>query len=46
MVNIIRDIFVGQLLNVVDQSYVFERKFSTVTEINERYYQIESTPSI
>ena len=39
-----KDIFVGQLLNVVDQSYVFERKFSTVTEINERYYQIESTP--
>ena len=31
-------------VNVVDQSYVFERKFSTVTEINERYYQIESTP--
>ena len=39
-----KDIFVGQLLNVVDQSYVFERKFSTVTEINERYYQSESTP--
>ena len=39
-----KDIFVGQLLNVVDQSYVFERKLSTVTEINERYYQIESTP--
>lgn len=39
-----KDIFVGQLLDVVDQSYVFERKFSTVTEINERYYQIESTP--
>ena len=39
-----KDIFVGQLLNVVDQSYVFERKFSTVTEINERYYQIEYTP--
>lgn len=39
-----KDIFVGQLLNVVDQSYVFERKFSTVTEINERYYKIESTP--
>ena len=39
-----KDIFVDQLLNVVDQSYVFKRKFSTITEINERYYQIESTP--
>lgn len=39
-----KDIFKDQLLKVVDQSYVFERKFSTVTEINERYYQIEATP--
>lgn len=39
-----KDIFKGALLNIVDQSYVFERKFSTVTAINERYYQIETTP--
>lgn len=39
-----KDIFKGQLLNVVDQSYVFERKFSTVIAIDERYYQIETTP--
>lgn len=39
-----KDIFKGQLLNIVDQSYIFERKFSTVTTINERYYQIETTP--
>ena len=39
-----KDIFKGQLLNIVDQSYIFERKFSTVTAINERYYQIETTP--
>lgn len=39
-----KDIFKGQLLNIVDQSYVFERKFSTVIAIDERYYQIETTP--
>ena len=39
-----KDIFKGQLLNVVDQSYIFERKFSTVMTIDERYYQIETTP--
>lgn len=31
-------------MNVVDQSYIFERKFSTVMTIDERYYQIETTP--
>lgn len=39
-----KDVFKDQLLNIVDQSYVFERKFSTVTTINERYYQVEITP--
>ena len=39
-----KDIFKGQLLSVVDQSYIFERKFSTVITIDERYYQIETTP--
>lgn len=39
-----KDIFKGQLLNIVDQSYVFERKFSTVIAVDERYYQIETTP--
>lgn len=39
-----KDIFKGQLLNIVDQSYIFERKFSTAICIDERYYQIETTP--
>lgn len=39
-----KDIFTGQLLNIVDQSYIFEQKISTVTCIDERYYQIETTP--
>lgn len=39
-----KDIFKDQLLNIVDQSYIFERKFSTAICIDERYYQIETTP--
>lgn len=39
-----KDIFKDQLLNIVDQSYIFERKFSTAACIDERYYQIETTP--
>ena len=39
-----KDIFTDQLLNIVDQSYIFERKFSTAVCIDERYYQIETTP--
>lgn len=39
-----KDIFTGQLLSIVDQSYIFERKFSTAVCIDERYYQIETTP--
>ena len=33
-----KDIFTDQLLNIVDQSYIFERKFSTAVCIDERYY--------
>lgn len=39
-----KNIFNGQLLNIVDQSYIFERKISTVVCIDERFYQIETTP--
>lgn len=39
-----KDLFSGQLLNIVEQSYVFENKLNTVVNIDEHYYQIESTP--
>lgn len=39
-----KDIFNDELLNVVEQSYIFERKFNTVVCIQERYYQINTTP--
>lgn len=39
-----KDIFKDQLLEVVNKSYTLKQKFSTVSEINDRYYQIESTP--
>lgn len=39
-----KDLFTGQLLNIVEQSYVFENKLNTVVNINDHYYQIESTP--
>ena len=39
-----KDIFKGQLLNVVDQSYVFERKFTAAIAIDDRYYHVEATP--
>lgn len=39
-----KDVFSGQLLSIVEQSYVFEQKFSTIVCIEERYYQVEATP--
>ena len=39
-----KDIFVGALLALVDQCYVFERPLSTVVKIQSRYYQVESSP--
>ncbi len=39
-----KDIFTGQLLNVVEQSYVFERKWNSVVCIENKYYQIDTTP--
>ena len=39
-----KDIFVGEMLNLVEQCYVFERPLSTVVKIQSRYYQVESSP--
>ena len=39
-----KDIFSGQLLNIVDQSYIFERKFTAAVAIGKSYYHVEATP--
>lgn len=39
-----KEIFTGELLDIVEQSYLFERKFNTVICVYNRYYQVESTP--
>ncbi len=39
-----KDIFVGEMLDLVEQCYVFERPISTVVKIQSRYYQVESSP--
>ena len=39
-----KDIFVGEMLNLVEQCYVFERPLSTIVKIQSRYYQVESSP--
>lgn len=39
-----KDIFVGEMLYLVEQCYVFERPLSTVVKIQSRYYQVESSP--
>ena len=39
-----KDIFVGEMLVLVEQCYVFERPLSTVVKIQSRYYQVESSP--
>lgn len=39
-----KDIFVGEMLDLVDQCYVFERPLSSVVKIQSRYYQVESSP--
>ena len=39
-----KDIFVGEMLDLVEQCYVFERPLSTVAKIQSRYYQVESSP--
>ena len=39
-----KDIFVGEMLDLVEQCYVFERSLSTVVKIQSRYYQVESSP--
>lgn len=39
-----KDIFMGEMLNLVDQCYVFERPLSSVVKIQSRYYQVESSP--
>ena len=39
-----KDIFVGEMLDLVEQCYVFERPLSTVVKIQSRYYQVKSSP--
>ncbi len=39
-----KDIFAGEMLDLVEQCYVFERPLSTVVKIQSRYYQVESSP--
>ena len=39
-----KDIFVGEMLDLEDQCYVFERPLSSVVKIQSRYYQVESSP--
>lgn len=39
-----KDIFVGEMLDLVEQCYVFERPLLTVVKIQSRYYQVESSP--
>lgn len=39
-----KDIFTGELLDIVEQSYVFEKKINTIICICQRYYQVETTP--
>lgn len=39
-----KDIFVGEMLDLVEQCYAFERPLSTVVKIQSRYYQVESSP--
>ena len=43
-VNIIKDIFTDQLLNIVDQSIYFERKFSTAVVLMNVIIKSETTP--
>lgn len=39
-----KDIFNGEMLDLIEQCYVFERPLSTVVKIHSRYYQVESSP--
>lgn len=39
-----KDLFTGELLDIVEQSYVFERKCNTIICVYQRYYQVETTP--
>ena len=39
-----KDIFAGEMLDLVEQCYVFERPLATVVKIQSRYYQVESSP--
>lgn len=39
-----KDVLKDELLNIVEQSYLFEREFTTLININNRYYQVETTP--
>ena len=39
-----KDIFAGEMLDLVEQCYVFDRPLSTVVKIQSRYYQVESSP--
>lgn len=38
-----QEAFTGQLLTIVDQSYVFQKKFNTMICNNNQYYQIDTT---
>ena len=39
-----QEAFTGQLLTIVDQSYVFQKKRNTFLCNNNKYYQIDATP--
>lgn len=39
-----KDIFKDEMLELIEHCYVFERHFSSIVKINNRYYQVESSP--
>ena len=39
-----KDIFKDEMLELIEHCYVFERQLSSIVKINNRYYQVESSP--
>lgn len=39
-----KGLFDGELLEVVDRSYLLERKITSIIQVENRYYQVETSP--
>ena len=39
-----QEVFTGQLLSIIDQSYMFQKKCNTILCNNTKYYQIDTAP--